>query len=105
VRPAPAELVVLESRREAPRVPFGSLVERGLIEPGEVLFDHTGRWQARVRADGSLVSGEHRGSIHSVAAQLQGAPAWNGWAFWYVRRRGGPVPIEHFRQQVRAEPG
>jgi modification methylase len=105
VRPAPAELVALESRREAPRIPFGSLVERGLIQPGEVLFDHTGRWRARVRADGSLISGEHRGSIHAVAAQLQGAPAWNGWAFWYVQRRGGPVPIENLRQQVRAEIG
>jgi modification methylase len=105
VRRAPPELVALESRREAPRIPFGILVERGLIEPGEVLFDQTGRWQARVRADGSLISGEHRGSIHSVAAQLQGAPAWNGWAFWYVRRRGGPVPIDQLRQQVRTELG
>ena len=43
------------------------------------------RWTARVRADGSLISAEHKGSIHSVAAQLQGAPACNGWAFWYVR--------------------
>jgi modification methylase len=103
VRPASAEFVALESRREAPRIPFGSLVERGLIEPGEVLFDHTRRWQARVRADGSLISGEHRGSIHSVAARLQGAPAWNGWAFWYVQRKGEPVPIDSFRQQLRGE--
>src|SRR5712671_2261598 len=72
VRPAPAELVALESRREAPRVPFGSLVERGLLQPGEVLVDAARRWSAKVRADGSLISAEHRGSIHSVAAQLQG---------------------------------
>src|SRR5439155_13431910 len=61
VTPAPPELVALESRREAPRVPFGSLVERGLLQPGEVMFDATRRWQARVRVDGSLISGDHRG--------------------------------------------
>ncbi len=105
VRPAPAEFVALESRREAPRIPFGSLVERGLLAPGEVLFDVSRRWTARVRADGSLISDKHRGSIHSVAAQLQGAPAWNGWVFWYVERNGQPVPIDHLRQQLRGEMG
>jgi modification methylase len=103
VVPADSEAVVIASRREAPRVPFGSLVERGLVHPGEVLFDQSGRWTARVRADGSLISAEHKGSIHSVAAQLQGAPACNGWAFWYVLRHGGAVPIDALRQQVRAE--
>ena len=76
-----------------------------MIREGETLVDQTGRYRARVRADGSLISAEHRGSIHAVAAQLQGAPAWNGWAFWYVERPGGPVPIDAFRQQVRAERG
>ncbi len=105
VRPAPAELVALESRREAPRVPFGSLVERGLLQPGEVLVDAARRWTARVRADGSLISAEHRGSIHSVAAQLQGAPACNGWAFWHVERKGELVLIDRLRQQIRGELG
>ena len=103
VSPADGEAVALTSKREAPRVPFGSLVERGLVRPGEVLFDQSGRWTARVRADGSLISAEHKGSIHSVAAQLQGAPACNGWAFWYVRRPSGAVLIDALRQQVRAE--
>ena len=103
VTPADEEAVALASRREAPRVPFGNLVERGLVKPGEVLSDQSGRWTARVRADGSLISAEHKGSIHSVAAQLQGAPACNGWAFWYVQRQGGAVPIDTLRQQVRAE--
>jgi modification methylase len=105
IAPADGELLAIDSKREAPRVPFGSLVERGMIQPGEVLFDQSRRYRARVRADGSLVSAEHRGSIHAVAAQLQGAPAWNGWAFWFVERQGQPVPIDAFRQQVRAERG
>ncbi|HWB50852.1 MAG TPA: site-specific DNA-methyltransferase [Stellaceae bacterium] len=103
VAPADGELLAIDSKREAPRVPFGNLVERGMIRPGEVLFDQSRRYRARVRADGSLVSAEHRGSIHAVAAQLQGASAWNGWAFWFVERHGQAVPIEAFRQQVRAE--
>ncbi len=101
--PADSDLVRLESKREAPRIPFGNLVERGLLQPGEVLFDQTGRYRARVRADGSLISAEHKGSIHAVAAQLQGAPACNGWAFWHVERSGQPVSIDWFRQQLRSE--
>jgi len=103
VTPADGEALALDSRREAPRVPFGTLVERGLVEPGEVLFDQSRRWTARVRADGTVISAAHKGSIHAVAAQLQGAPACNGWAFWYVQRQGAAVPIDALRQQVRAE--
>ena len=105
VKPAASDLVALESKRDAPRIPFGNLVERGLLAPGDVLFDATRRWTARVRADGSLISAEHRGSIHAVGALVQGAPACNGWAFWYVERAGQPIPIEAFRQQLRAELG
>jgi modification methylase len=103
VRPAPADLVTLVSRREAPRVPFGSLVERGLLQPGEVLVDARRRFAARVRADGSVISAEHRGSIHFVGAQVQGAPSCNGWAFWHVERRGQLVVLDQLRQQLRAE--
>ena len=63
------------------------------------------RFAARVRADGSVISAEHRGSIHSVGAQVQGAPACNGWAFWHVERQGQLVPIDRLRQQVRGEMG
>ncbi len=56
-----------------------------------------------MRADGTLISAEARGSIHQVGAQVQGAPACNGWTFWYVERKGKLVPIDVLRQQVRAE--
>jgi modification methylase len=103
VKPAIGDAVAIESRREAPRIPFGNLIERGLIRPGEILVDQTRRYQARVRADGSLISDQHRGSIHSVAALVQGAAAWNGWAFWYVERNGELQPIDSFRQRLRSE--
>jgi modification methylase len=90
-------------KREAKRIPFGWLIERGLIEPGTVLFDARKKYTAKVRADGSLVADEQTGSIHKVAAGVQGAPACNGWTFWYVNHKGEDVPIDAFRQKLRAE--
>ena len=103
VTPADPAAVAAPQKREEPRVPFGTLVERGLLKPGEVLFDARRRWTARVRADGTVISADARGSIHQVGAHVQGAPACNGWVFWYVERSGTPVPIDLLRQQVRAE--
>ena len=99
------EIAVTPEKNDAPRVPFGSLIERGLLKPGEVLFDARHRWTAKVRPDGSLISADTRGSIHQVAASVQGAPTCNGWDFWFVERKGQPVPIEFFRQQIRSEMG
>ena len=94
------------SKRAEPRIPFGVLIEAGLLQPGTMLSDPSGRHLARVRADGSLSSsnalGEHRGSIHQVGAAVQGAPACNGWTFWHVEVEGARRPIDHLRQQVRA---
>jgi modification methylase len=101
--PAPDDMVSLQQKRDEKRVPFGNIVERGLLKPGDVLSDATGRWKAKVRADGTLISAEARGSIHQVGAQVQGAPACNGWAFWYYQDKGRPVPIDLLRQRVRAE--
>ncbi|HEX2116658.1 MAG TPA: site-specific DNA-methyltransferase [Alphaproteobacteria bacterium] len=104
VRPvSDLELVATPSKREEPRIPFGWLVERGMLRPGEVLTDPTGRWAARVRADGTLISADHKGSIHQVGAAVQGAPACNGWTFWCVTIEGRRVPIDVLRQKLRAE--
>ena len=74
-----------------------------MLKPGDVLVDVTGRHKAKVRADGTVISADARGSIHQVGAQVQGAPACNGWAFWHVDGKGGPVPIDALRQKLRAE--
>ena len=91
------------SKRQAARVAFGSLVEMGLIAPGTELVDDRQRYSALVRADGSLVSGPHMGSIHRVGALVQGAEACNGWTFWHARNGRALDPIDHFREQVRAQ--
>jgi modification methylase len=97
------EMLATPSKREEPRIPFGWLVERGLLQAGEVLTDPTGRWAARVRADGTLIAADHKGSIHQVGAAVQGAPACNGWTFWCVNLDGKKVPIDVLRQKLRAE--
>jgi modification methylase len=96
-------LIELTAKREQPRIPFGWLVERGLLEPGTLLYGPNGRWSAKVRADGTLICAEHRGSIHQVGAAVQGAPACNGWTFWHLRVEGKPVSIDVLRQKLRAE--
>lgn len=104
VRPYEAKVVqVTRSKRDEPRIPFGQLVERRLLEPGDVLISHNGRHQAKVRADGTLVAADLTGSIHQVGAAVEGAPSCNGWTYWCFRRDGMPVPIDVLRQQLRAE--
>ena len=98
-----SEMLQIISKREEPRIPFGWLIERGLLEPGTVLTSTNGRFTAKVRADGTLISSDHRGSIHQVGAAVQGAPACNGWQFWCVPREGQLIPIDYYRQQLRAE--
>jgi modification methylase len=102
-RPLPLEAIeTAVPKRAAPRVAFGSLVEMGLIAPGTELYDGRKRWSAMVRADGSLASGPHQGSIHRVGALVQGAEACNGWTFWHTNSNGRLAPIDMLRADVRA---
>jgi modification methylase len=105
VEPADPDLVDAPAERDEKRIPFGTLVERGLIRPGTILFDQRRRFTAKVRADGTVISADSRGSIHHVGAQVQGAPACNGWVFWHVEVKGKSVPIDLLRQKIRAEAG
>ncbi len=96
-------LEVKKSKKEEPRVPFGLVVERGLLEPGSVLVDPARRHAARVRADGTLACKDATGSIHQIAAHVQGLPACNGWTYWHFDVKGKLKPIDLLRQQIRAE--
>jgi modification methylase len=96
------DLATMKSKREEPRVPFGMVVERGLLEPGATLYDPSRRFAARVRADGSLVCKDETGSIHQIGARVQGLPACNGWTFWHYAEEGRLKPIDLLRQQIRA---
>ncbi len=100
---APDDLELTRSKKDEPRVPFGAVVERGLLPPGTVLTDPSRRYSARVRADGSLAAADASGSIHKMGAHVQGASACNGWVFWHFQVEGQLKPIDILRQQIRAE--
>ncbi len=87
-----------------PRVPFGALLEQGMLSPGSRLFSARRERTAVVAADGSLCSGALRGSIHKVAAQLNELPSSNGWTYWHYEDEEGRLrPIDELRSRLRAE--
>jgi modification methylase len=99
------DMIDTPAKRQEPRIPFGWLIEHGLLEPGAVLHGPDKRWRAKVRADGTLITSDFKGSIHQVGAHLQGAPSCNGWSFWHVITDGKPVCIDVLRQKLRANLG
>ena len=99
---APGDLDVMGSKRSEPRVPFGNIVEAGLLNPGDTLYCAKGSHAAKVRADGSITVGDLSGSIHKVGALVQSAPACNGWTYWHFKTDKGLAPIDVLRSQVRA---
>jgi modification methylase len=100
---AQPDLLVTGSKKSEVKVPFGQIVEAGLLQPGDVLYCPKGKQAAKVRADGSLAVGEWTGSIHKVGALVQAAPACNGWTYWHFRTDAGLAPIDVLRSRVRAE--
>ena len=101
--PHSLELIETPSKRRQPRIPFGWLVERGLLSAGDILVSPCRQHTAKVRADGTVISSSHRGSIHQVGAAVQGAPSCNGWTFWCMNVEGKNVSIDVLRQQLRSE--
>jgi modification methylase len=104
IAPLPeATLAPFMTAREAPRVPFSALLERGLVEPGQALFSAKRRHAALVRADGAVAYGKSVGSIHRIGALAQGLEACNGWTFWHVETANGLAAIDTLRAKLRAE--
>ncbi len=99
------DIEVQSSKKSEPRVPFGALVEHGLVRPGDRLFCPQNRHVARVRADGSLANGEATGSIHRMGAHVQNAPSCNGWTFWHFKSDQGLAPIDLLRRKFRTQMG
>lgn len=98
-------LETLKSKRTEPRVPFGTLVELGLVTPGSALFDAHARVKAEVRADGTLACAGRQGSIHRMGAELQGKSACNGWTYWHFKVEGCLRPIDDLREQAKRHLG
>ena len=92
-------LDALENKKSKPRIPFGSLVELGILKPGTVLFDPKKKFNAKVMVDGSIKHKESEGSIHKVAAKIMGAESCNGWTYWHCNIGGSTVLIDSLRQK------
>ena len=93
-------LDTLKNNRSKPRIPFGSLVELGIIKPGTTIFDNKKKISAKIMADGSIKHAQTEGSIHKVAAKILGTESCNGWTYWHYNLNGSAVPIDHLRQRL-----
>ena len=95
------KLNLTKSRKELPKVPFGELVEQGVIPPGAVLTDFKGRYEAIVKIDGSVKINNLSGSIHQVGAKVQGLPSCNGWDFWHIKDKKTSLLLDEVRGHYR----
>jgi modification methylase len=98
-------LETVRSKRAEPRVPFGTIIELGMLPPGSPLFDERRRVRAEVKADGSVALPGMQGSIHRVGAYAQGKSACNGWTFWHFEREGKLAPIDTLRETAKQRLG
>jgi modification methylase len=106
VKPLSGEdLKIMRSKRAEARVPFGSLIELGILAPGATLYDAGATMKAQVRADGTLACAGAQGSIHKMGALAQGRSACNGWTFWHVKDKGRLKPIDALREEARTRLG
>ena len=93
-------LDTVQNNKSRPRIPFGSLIEMGILEPGMTIFDPKKKYNARIMADGSIKCKENEGSIHKVAAKILGAESCNGWTYWHYNLEGSMRPIDELRQKL-----
>ncbi len=91
-------------KRKQPRIPFGTVVERGLLTPGTVLYDSARKHKAVIRSDGTIKGKDIEGSIHQVGASAQNTAACNGWVYWYYEDDNHElICIDELRRAVRDE--
>ncbi|HVO71405.1 MAG TPA: hypothetical protein VMT24_15250 [Aggregatilineaceae bacterium] len=86
------------------RIPFRALLEAGYLAPGDRLYLDDPVCEALILEGGDLACGDHRGSIHRLAAQLKAAPSCNGWKHWqYVDRETGQrLLLDTLRTRLRS---
>ena len=96
-------LDTLQNNKSKPRIPFGSLVELGILKPGTILFDPKKKINAKIMVDGSIKYKQSEGSIHKVAAKIMGTESYNGWTYWHCNINGSTVVIDSLRQKFISE--
>ena len=95
-------LDTLQNNKSKPRIPFGSLVEMGVIKPGTEIYDQKKKVNAKIMVDGSIKHQEFEGSIHKIAAKIVGTESCNGWTYWHYQSGNSLKPIDELRQRLRS---
>lgn len=97
VVPVKSALLEYKVEKRKPKVPFGSLVEKGYINAGDFLYSKDGHVKAQVQADASILYNGEAGSIHKISARVLKKENNNGWTFWYVQQAGKLESIDALR--------
>jgi site-specific DNA-methyltransferase (adenine-specific) len=104
IRPDPYDPSIFEIKKTRRRcqVRFGSLLENGLLRPGQSLYFQGNRDQAaRLRPDGQLVGEIGTGTIHMLGRQYSGGSPCNGWEHWFYETESGELqPIDVLRKRL-----
>jgi len=96
------DLVITKNLKTEVKVPFGNLLNNGMLKIGSKLHDINKKHKATIRADGSLLTDNKvEGSIHTLGAILQGHNACNGWQYWHYEKDGKLVSINKLREEIR----
>ena len=94
-------LDTVQNNKTKPRIPFGSLIELGVIKPGTEIYDQKKKVFAKVMVDGSIKHKQNEGSIHKIAAKILGAESCNGWTYWHYQVGNSLKPIDELRERLR----
>jgi DNA modification methylase len=101
VQRADEEALRVEKQKQA-RVPFGALLENGLLQPGQILYFVKNGIQAKILSNGHIRCGDMTGSIHGVARSLMGDAPANGWDLWFYKDENGKkIVIDELREKLR----
>jgi modification methylase len=102
IQGADEEAIHVEKRKQA-RIPFGALLENGLLQPGQSLYFARDDVRAKILSNGHLRCGDLTGSIHGVAKILMDNAPANGWDLWFYKDENGKkIVINELREKLRS---
>jgi DNA modification methylase len=85
VEPLQSSILDTNTNSKNLEIPFGTLIEKGMIKPNEFLHSLCGKKKARILPDGNIRFQRKIGSIHSIACLASGMEGMNGWKYWQVK--------------------
>jgi site-specific DNA-methyltransferase (adenine-specific) len=99
---SPKTVLEIPEPRKRERIPFGSILEMGLLKPGQTLYFIRDGIAATILANGHVRCGNMTGSIHGVARSLLNDAPANGWECWFFEDENGERNlINQLREEIR----